>query len=248
MEVETFVTNASKQSYIYHNKGLSFQDANEHCRTIHDGRLAIADNDQTLNDLFTGYRQLNVRYSYYRIGLKQQNGLLSWIDGSRFVNHRRIIITSEATESCKGFAIGFIAKQSPSELNFRVANCSYPLPYICEKSFSMETFTEKSFANSISTPTVETQQVEVTDMTTFVTNSMPNTRLINLYSVLLPCIAAILLVSGLIAFCGFLHKKHSIKMKTISLSRVITKHNCLLFNHKPQLFLIGIDSCIIAVQ
>ena len=54
MEYNTFTYNTNKRSYIYHDRGISFQDANEHCRTIHNGRLVIADNDQTLNDMIAG--------------------------------------------------------------------------------------------------------------------------------------------------------------------------------------------------
>ena len=252
MKNNTFTYNRSKDCYFFHDIGLSFQDANEHCKTIHNGRLVISDNNQTLNDLIDGYCKSNSnRAVYYRIGLKQQNGLLNWIDGSRFVNHRRIVFPVFATESCKSFAILFRNNQSPTELQFVAINCSYPLPYICEKSTNMESCPTKSVVDSISTPIATKPQLEttdvttfatnfdVTDMTTFATRSIPSTQLTDLHSILLPCIAAVLLICGLIIFCAFLYKKHSIKLKSTRLPRVIVQHNRILFNDKLQLFRIG---------
>ena len=230
MESVTFTYSTSKHSYIYNSVGLSFRDANEHCRTIHNGGLVIPDNNQTWSNLLNGHRQLNLRHPYYRIGIKQQNGLLEWIDGSRSVNHSRIgSPIASATESCKDFAILFQDKQSQSELQFHAVNCSYSMTYICKKSTNMETFTTQSFVNSTEIQSF-TANFEITDMTTFPTSSIPNTQLIDLHSVLLPCIAAVLLICGLIIFCAFLYKNHTVKLKSTSSPRVITQHNCFI-NH-----------------
>ena len=175
MEEFTFTYNASKHSYIYHDRGLSFQDANKHCKTMHHGKLTIPDNNQTLNDLFDGYRKLNLTFDYYRIGLKQQNNLMEWIDESRLLDNSRVKIPDQSFEPCKGFAVLFKKKQSPSQLQFYAANCSYRMAYICEKSMNIDS-TSTTFSN-IAFPQVEIINAAFTSTTTttktFVTDTLP---------------------------------------------------------------------------
>ena len=197
MDDKIFTYNSAKHSYIYHDRGLSFQDANEHCRTSHDGRLVVADNDQTLNDLLAGYRTSNSNSAiYYRIGLKQQNNSLNWIDGSPFFSNSRIERHATGTmEPCKGFAILFQNK-SQSELQFSAVNCSYQLAFICQKSTNVGC-TAMSVTNSVSASTVNQNFVDITNITTTEAVTDTNTAL------LAGCVIAACIIFALIGFLLF---------------------------------------------
>ena len=198
-EHNTLTYNTSKRSYIYHKEGLDFQDANEHCKTNHNGTLVIADNEQTLRDLLGSYQKYKLDLKgYFRIGLKQQNGLLNWIDGNNCSDNSNLVFPANAKESCKGFAVLFQDQKLKVEPKFYAVNCSYPLPYICKKSASIET-TTMSLTNSITSLNIEQDQLENTDIITAATNTNDNTV------VLAVCVIAFCIVFALIVF--FLARK-----------------------------------------
>ena len=151
--------NTGKGFYLFHDSRLSFEEANQHCITHHDGTLALPNDDESLSAIS---RELKTQFNefgapFYRIGLSRQNNTIKWINGIKFTGGD-LSNRPDATESCIGFAVRH--EVNITRLRFHSWNCSYPLRYVCEKQNqkAIEKFTtpRATTKKSISTKIIPT--------------------------------------------------------------------------------------------
>ena len=187
---DTYATN--KRAYIYYYSRDTYENANEECRDSHNGTLAIANNEETLKDLFDGFGKVNKRDVWFRIGLSKRNGVFKWINGSKFTENRKIS-DSFSSSDCFGYAIN--AGDTFSTARFYNVGCSNQIQYICEKRL-------RTKGKSIGKPRIPKTQVNVVENTP--TTFRSTAAGISNTALLTGCISAAFVILALIAVAIFL--------------------------------------------